>query len=57
MRYDEPADAPAADVARVRERMTAILEDIDRLGLPGDIGAHMDLAIRRLDAIARRNRG
>jgi hypothetical protein len=57
MSNDDPADTLPAELARVRARMAAVLEEVDRLGLPGDIGAHMDLAIRRLDEIARRTQG
>jgi hypothetical protein len=51
MTINKPAQIDLGEVARLRERMIAILDEIDRLRLPGDIGAHMDMAIQRISAL------
>ena len=41
---------PALEVAM--QHMKAALELLDRTGAPADIGAHLDLAINRLEAVS-----
>jgi hypothetical protein len=35
-------------------RMKAVLEELDRANAPGDVGAHLDLAICRLEEFLTR---
>lgn len=47
------------DIAGLLDRMQGCLDEMDRLRLPGDVAAHMDMAIQRLrgmDPAARRAR-
>lgn len=40
-----------AELDELLQRLRACLEEADRLGLPQDVGAHLDLAIERLSAL------